>query len=491
MSTEHLDVVIVGAGLSGIGAACHLEDHCPNKTYAVLESRHALGGTWDLFRYPGIRSDSDMHTLGFSFKPWKARKSIADGPSIRDYMTETVADYGIEKSIRYHHALGRAEWSTANKRWTLDIEKTDTETGAKEMTQLSCGVLFMCSGYYNYERGHRPVFEGADDFKGQIIDPQFWPEDLDYKDKRVAVIGSGATAVTIVPSMADKAAHVTMVQRSPTYIVSRPAEDRIAIFLRKIMPEKWAYALTRFKNVQMQRFMYGKTRTNPKMVKDRLLGMVREELGAAYDIDKHFTPSYNPWDERLCLVPDGDLFESIRQGKASVVTDHIDCFTESGIQMQSGEKVEADIIVTATGLELKVLGGVEFVKDGETINFADTFSYKGMMYSEVPNLIQTFGYVNASWTLRADLTSEYVCRLLNEMDKQGAGICVPRLREEDRGMPEIPWIDGFTPGYMTRNMHLFPHQSDREPWRNTQNYTADKKMIRKAPLEDGVLSFEN
>jgi len=484
---DHLDVAIIGAGLSGIGAACHLEDRCPNKSYAILESRHALGGTWDLFRYPGIRSDSDMHTLGFSFKPWRAEKSIADGPVIRDYMVETVADYKIEDKIRYHHKLRSASWSSAEKRWTLTVERTDTN----ETIQISCGMLFMCSGYYNYERGYRPEFEGASDFEGQIIDPQFWPEDLDYKGKRVAVIGSGATAVTIVPSMCDEAEHVTMVQRSPTYIVSRPARDAIANFLRKILPEKWAYGITRFKNVQMQRFMYGRTRTHPEDVKNRLLGMVREELGPDYDVDKHFTPSYNPWDQRLCLVPDGDFFKMIRAGKASVVTDHIDSLTKSGIQMKSGEQVEADIIVTATGLELKVLGGVEFSMDGEPIDFSKTFTYKGMMYSGIPNLVQTFGYINASWTLRADLTSEYVCRLLNQMDATKTEVCVPRIKDEDRDMPELPWIDDFTPGYMQRMMHLFPHQSDRAPWRNTQNYTKDKKMIRSAPIEDGSICFEN
>jgi monooxygenase len=484
---DHLDVVIVGAGISGIGAACHMEDHCPGKSYALLESRQALGGTWDLFRYPGIRSDSDMHTLGFSFKPWRAAKSIADGASIRDYLHEAVDEYEIEKKIRYNQALRRASWSTADKRWTLEIEQTDTKT----TQQLSCGLLFMCSGYYNYDRGYRPDFEGAEDFKGQIVDPQFWPEDLDYADKRIAVIGSGATAMTIVPSIADTAAHVTMVQRSPTYVVSRPDQDAIANFLRKIMPAKWAYAITRFKNVQLQRFMYNRTRSNPQPIKARLLKMVQDELGEDYDVEKHFTPKYNPWDQRLCLVPNGDIFKSIREGKASVVTDHIDRFTESGIQLESGDKVEADIIVTATGLEMKVLGGVEFEMDGEAIDFADTFTYKGMMYSGVPNLVQTFGYVNASWTLRADLNSEFVCRVLNLMDKKQAKVFIPRMREEDRDMPELPWVGDFTPNYINRVMHLFPHQSDRDPWRNTQNYTLDKKIIRHAPLEDGVLTFES
>ena len=486
---EHLDVVIVGAGLSGIGAACHLEDHCPNKTYTLLESRAALGGTWDLFRYPGIRSDSDMHTLGYRFKPWREKKAIADGSSIRNYMNETVSEYGIEKHIRYHQKLRTASWSSDDSRWTLEIEQTQPNSEGREVVQLTCNFLFMCSGYYNYARGHRPIFEGAERFAGQILDPQFWPEDLDYAGKRVAVIGSGATAVTIVPSMAEQAAHVTMVQRSPTYVVSRPAEDRIANTLRRFLPGKWAYALTRFKNVTLQRFLYGRTRTQPEKVKELILRRVQDALGPDYDVETHFTPSYNPWDQRLCLVPDGDLFEAIKSGRASVVTDHIDSFTESGIQLQSGEKVEADIIVTATGLELEVLGGVQFSVDGKPVDFADTWTYKGMMYSGIPNLVQTFGYINASWTLRADLTSEYVCRLLNRMDELGVDQCVPRLRPEDSGMPARPWIDDFTPGYMQRMMHLFPKQGDRGPWRNTQNYTADKKMIRKAPLEDGALHF--
>jgi cation diffusion facilitator CzcD-associated flavoprotein CzcO len=483
---ETLDVVIVGAGLSGIGAACHLEDRCPGRTYTLLESRDALGGTWDLFRYPGIRSDSDMHTLGYQFKPWKARKSIADGPSIRAYVEEAATDYGVQQHIRYRHQLRKAAWSSAQNLWILEIERP--EEG--DTLQLGCRFLLMCSGYYDYERGYRPEFEGLDDYEGRVVDPQFWPEDLDYEGKRVAVIGSGATAMTIVPNMADQAAHVTMVQRSPTYVVSRPEEDRLANTLRKILPEKWAYALTRFKNVQLQRFVYARTRSQPREVRDRLLGMVRAELGADYDIDTHFTPRYDPWDQRLCLIPDGDLFEGIREGRVSVVTEQLARFTKSGLQMESGREIDADVVVTATGLELKLLGGVEFELDGAPIDFAKTWTYKGMMYSDVPNLVQTFGYINASWTLRADLTSEYVCRLLEQMESLGAEVCVPRLRSEDQGMPERPWIENFTSGYMQRSMHLMPRQGDHDPWRNTQNYAADKKMIRKAPLEDGVLQFE-
>jgi cation diffusion facilitator CzcD-associated flavoprotein CzcO len=484
---EHLDVVIVGAGLSGIGAAVHLQERCPGKSYAILESRQALGGTWDLFRYPGIRSDSDMHTLGYRFKPWVAEKAIADGPAIREYMNETVDEYRIRDRIRYEHALESAAWSSDDARWTLTIRRKDRG----DTFALSCNFLSMCSGYYSFEKGYLPEFEGIEDFRGQLVHPQFWPEDLDYAGRRVAVIGSGATAMTLVPSIAKDAAHVTMIQRSPTYVVSRPAKDRIANLLRKILPAKLAYRLTRFKNVQLQRFFYGRTRTAPEKVKALLLKRVRDVLPADYDVETHFTPSYNPWDQRLCLVPDGDLFDVINSGKASVVTDHIDCFTESGIQLESGEKVEADIIVTATGLRLEVMGGVRFSVDGDPVDFAKTYTYKGMMFSGIPNLVQTFGYINASWTLRADLTAEFVCRLLNRMDELGMAQCTPLLRAEDHPMAEKPWIDDFSPGYMQRVMHLFPKQGDRAPWLNTQNYTLDKKMIRNAPLEDGALVFSH
>ncbi len=486
---EHFDVVIVGAGLSGVGAACQLETRCSGKRYVLLESREALGGTWDLFRYPGIRSDSDMYTLGYRFKPWKARKAIADGPAIRAYVEETAREYEVAQHIRYRHTLREARWSSDTARWTLEIEHAnpDAADAAPETVQISCGFLSMCAGYYSYAHPHRPHFEGAESFRGEIVHPQLWPEDLDYAGKRVAVIGSGATAVTLVPAMAETAAHVTMVQRSPTYVVSRPGEDVIARRLQRFLPEGLAYRLVRAKNIQLQRLLYSRTRTNPEWVRRKLLDAVREKLGPDYDVEKHFTPRYDPWDQRLCLVPDDDLFDAIKSGRASVVTDRIERFTESGIELESGEKLEADVIVTATGLELEVLGGARFSVDGEPVDFAQTWTYKGMMFSDVPNLVQTFGYINASWTLRADLTAEFVCRLLALMDERGAHAATPRLRPEERDMPARPWIDDFTPNYMQRAMHLFPKQGDRLPWLNTQNHARDKKMIRKAPLEDGAL----
>ncbi|MFU8814721.1 MAG: flavin-containing monooxygenase [Pseudomonadales bacterium] len=484
---SHVDVVIVGAGLSGIGAAYHLQDNCPDRSFVILEGRGAIGGTWDLFRYPGIRSDSDMHTLGYSFKPWREAKAIADGPSIRQYVHDTAVDNGIVEHIRFKHLVRSASWSTDDACWRVQAERVDDG----EPVVFTCNFLFMCGGYYNYDKGYTPEFAGADEFQGTVVHPQHWPEDLDYAGKRVVVIGSGATAMTLVPAMAERGARVTMVQRSPTYVVSRLDEDAIANKLRALLPEKWAYALTRWKNVQLQRFFYRRTRVAPEKVKQLLLRGVRRHLGPDYDVDTHFTPRYAPWDQRLCLVPNADLFEAIKSGQASVVTDHIARFTASGLLLESGEELQADIIVTATGLNMEVLSGVTFEVDGAAVSFPDTYAYKGMMFSGVPNLVQTFGYINASWTLRADLTSEYVCRLLNHMRATGMRQCTPRLREQDQNMKALPWIDGFSAGYMQRVMHLFPKQGDRDPWRNTQNYAEDKKMIRHAPLEDGALVFSN
>ena len=481
----HFDVVIVGAGLSGIGAAYHLQTQCPGRSYAILESRDAVGGTWDLYRYPGIRSDSDMHTLGYGFKPWRARKSIADGPSILSYVNETADENDIRKHILFGRQLVAARWSSEHARWELEVQRSD----GGDAEPITCNLLSMCSGYYSYEEPHRPPFPGEEDFAGPLFHPQLWPEGLDYAGKRVVVIGSGATAMTLVPAMTDQAAHVTMLQRSPTYVVSRPDEDRLNTLLRRFLPESWAYAITRWKNVQLQRRLYQRTRTHPEKIKDFLLKRVRKQLGDDFDVEKHFTPSYDPWDQRLCLIPNDDLFDALKNGSASVVTDHIERITESGIQLKSGEFLEADIIISATGLTLKLLGGVAFSVDGKPVDFAETFTYKGMMYSGVPNLIQTFGYINASWTLRADITAEYTCRLLNRMQETGTEICVARLRDEDRDMPVRPWIDGFSAGYMQREMHRFPKQGNA-PWQNTQNYTADKAMIRHAALEDGALRFE-
>lgn len=485
MTSEHVDVVVVGAGLSGIGAGYHLQTMSPDRSYVILEGRDSLGGTWDLFKYPGVRSDSDMHTLGFSFKPWTEAKSIADGPSILKYLKQTVSQFGIDKHIRYGQLVTKAQWSTDNAQWT--VTSTNKATGATNT--YTCSFLFMCSGYYSYKKGHTPEFVGRERFKGTIVHPQEWPTDLDYTGKRVVVIGSGATAVTIVPSMADKAQHVTMLQRSPTYMVSRPDHDVLANRMRKVLPPKMAYNLTRFKNTWRQQLVYNKTRTDPNKVKQLLLGGIQLELGADYDIAKHFTPNYNPWDQRLCLVPNGDFFKAMREGKASVVTDHIASFTETGIQLASGEHLEADIIVTATGLELVTLGEMDFFVDGNQVDFAKTWTYKGFAYSDIPNLASTFGYINASWTLRSDLTAEYVCRLLNHMRKKGVVQCTPRLREQDRNMKERPWIDGFSSGYMQRMMHRMPRQGDHEPWINPQNYRRDKKMFKHSPIDDGVMQF--
>ncbi len=483
---NHFDVVIVGAGLSGIGAAYHLQHKCAEKTFAILEGRKVIGGTWDLFRYPGVRSDSDMHTLGYNFKPWLEAKAIADGPSILKYVNETAVENDIRKSIRFKHLVKSASWSSTTATWTVQAELIDTG----DVIEFVCNFLYLCGGYYRYDEGYTPEFKGADTFAGRTVHPQFWPEDLEYSGKKVVVVGSGATAMTLVPAMAANGAKVTMLQRSPTYVVSRPAEDKIANALRKLLPEAWAYALTRFKNVKLGNFFYNRTRSHPEKVKTKFLDMVRKAL-PGYDVDTHFTPRYNPWDQRLCLIPDDDLYNVIKDGSATIVTDTIDTFTEKGIKLQSGAELEADIIVTATGLKLSVVSGLKISVDGEDIDFAETVSYKGMMFSDVPNMVQTFGYINASWTLRADIIAEYACRLLNRMDETGRQQCTPRLREEDKDMNLLPWIQNFSSGYMQRMMHLLPKQGDNGPWKNTQNYALDKKLIRSGELEDGALQFSN
>jgi len=483
-SPEHLDVLIVGAGLSGIGAAWHLQDRLPGKSYAILEAREDLGGTWDLFRYPGIRSDSDMHTLGYRFRPWTASKSITDGDSILDYVRRTASDHGIDERIRFGQRVVAANWSSADSRWTVDVERV----GTGETDRLTCDFLWACSGYYRYDEGYTPEFEGIDRFPGPVVHPQHWPEDLDYEGKRVVVIGSGATAVTLVPAMAEKAAHVTMLQRSPTYIASLPAEDAIANGLRRVLPDRAAYAIVRWKNVLIQSAFFHLSRRRPEAVKRFIRKGVERALPPDYDVDKHFKPRYNPWDQRLCLVPDGDLFRALSKGSASVVTDKIAGFTERGIELESGEELEADVIVTATGLNLLFLGGVELAVDGEQPDIPRTMTYKGMMLSGVPNFAFTVGYTNASWTLKADLTSEYVCRLLAHMGAHGYRKCVPEIN--DPSVVEQPLLD-FTSGYVLRSLDRFPKQGSREPWKLRQNYVFDIRTIRRGPIDDGTMQFSS
>jgi cation diffusion facilitator CzcD-associated flavoprotein CzcO len=479
--TEQFDVIIVGAGLSGVGAAYHLQKNCPDRSFAILEARDAIGGTWDLFRYPGIRSDSDMHTLGYDFRPWTKAKAIADGPSIREYIQDTAQEYGIDRHIRFGQRVKSAAWSTEDAAWTLEVEQ------GGERRQVRCNFLYMCSGYYDYAKGHAPSFAGTDRFAGRIVHPQFWPADLDYADKRVVVIGSGATAVTLVPEMAKQAAHVTMLQRSPTYVVSRPAEDGLANRLRRMLPSKAAYGVTRWKNVLFGMLFYNLARKRPERTKERLLGMVREHLGADYDVQTHFTPRYNPWDQRLCLVPDADLFDAIKRGDASVETDTIDTFTEGGIRLASGKEIAADVVVTATGLELVLMGGATFSIDGKPARLADSLQYKGMMFSDVPNLAFTFGYTNASWTLKADLVARYVCRLLNAMRRKGVRQATPRTG--DAAIVPQPFAD-FSSGYIQRAIDNLPRQGDRKPWRLNQNYALDVIALRFGSIEN-AMEFSN
>jgi len=478
---DHFDVLVVGAGLSGISAGVHLRTMCPQKTFAILESRDAIGGTWDLFRYPGIRSDSDMHTLGYSFRPWKEEKAIADGPSILEYVRSTAKDYGIDREIRFGHRVVRAAFSSDTARWTVEVAKKDGET-----QKLSCQFLFVCSGYYDYEEGYTPKFPGIERFGGRVVHPQKWTPDVDYAGKRVIVIGSGATAVTLVPALAEKAAHVTMLQRSPTYIVSRPAVDAIATRLRKRLPEKVAYGLTRWKNVAIALAFYQVCRKFPARAKKAMVGEVKKALGQTVDVATHFTPTYNPWDQRVCLVPDGDLFEPLRSGKAEVVTDQIETFTEKGILLRSGRTLEADLVVTATGLKLLFIGGMKLTVDGREVEPSKAMNYKGAMLSDVPNLAVTFGYTNASWTLKCDLTCELVCRLLTLMDQKGYRICVPRLTDPE--VQEEPLLD-FSSGYVQRALSELPKQGSKAPWRVHQNYALDLMTLRHGPLEDGVLEL--
>jgi cation diffusion facilitator CzcD-associated flavoprotein CzcO len=482
-SVEHFDVLIVGAGLSGIGAAWHLQKECPGKSYAILEGREASGGTWDLFRYPGIRSDSDMYTLGYRFRPWKDAKAIADGPSILSYIREVASDHGIDAKIRYRHRVVAAAWSTQEARWTVEAECGPD--GAHR--RFTCSFLWMCSGYYSYQGGYLPDFSGIDRFKGRIVHPQKWTDDIDYAGKRVVVIGSGATAVTLVPALADSgAAHVTMLQRSPTYMAMRPSKDPFATRMRERLPLELAYALTRWRNVLFGMYFYQLCKRRPERVKALLLGGVRKALGPDYDVGTHFTPRYNPWDQRLCLVPDADFFRAIRQGKVSVVTDHIETFTETGLRLKSGAELPADLVVTATGLVLVPLGGMKLQVDGRPVEPSRTFIYKGMMYSDVPNLASVFGYTNASWTLKADLVSEYVCRLLNLMDRKGYRYCMPR--NGDPTLKEEPWVT-FSSGYIQRALEHQPKQGSKRPWKLYQNYALDLLSLRFGALRDRAMTF--
>jgi monooxygenase len=484
LEPEHVDVLIVGAGLSGIGAGYHLQANCPGRSYAILEARDCIGGTWDLFRYPGIRSDSDMYTLGYNFKPWREAKAIADGPSILNYVRQTASENGIDGKIRFHHRVVRAEWSSESARWTVQAERSDT----LETVFLSCNFLLMCSGYYRYDEGYTPELPGIERFGGRIVHPQHWSEDIDYEGKRAIVIGSGATAVTLVPAMAERTAHVTMLQRSPSYVISLPAEDQIANLLRRILPSKWAYSIVRWKNVLLTMLSFQLSRRRPALVKWMLRRGQEKRLPPDFDIATHFKPTYGPWDQRLCLVPDGDLFEALSAGRASIVTDQIETFTETGIRLASGAELEADLIVTATGLNLLALGGMELAVDGREVDVSETMSYKGMMLSGVPNLAMAFGYTNASWTLKADLTCEYVCRLLNHMDARGYRECRPR--ERDPSMPELPFID-FSSSYVARSIDRFPKQGARAPWRLYQNYALDILSLRLGSIDDEAMEFSH
>jgi len=477
---QHYDVLIVGAGLSGIGAGYHLQTMCPGKRYAILEGRPRLGGTWDLFRYPGIRSDSDMHTLGYSFRPWTQKKAIADGPSILEYVKDTAEEYGIDRHIQFNTKVVSARWSSQDARWTVTVSRDDTTE------EMSCNFLFMCSGYYDYEAGYTPHFEGRDDYDGRIVHPQHWTDDIDYAGKNVVVIGSGATAVTLVPSMAGTAKHVTMLQRTPTYIVSRPDEDKVANALHRKLPTKVAYGITRWKNVAMGQAFFRLCQSAPGAMKKLILHGVRKELGERYDVETHFSPPYGPWDQRLCLVPNSDLFEAIRKEQASVVTGHIERFVPEGVLLKDGSTIPADLIVTATGLRVQALGGVDVTIDGEPLNLSQRMSYKAMMFSDVPNMAMCFGYTNASWTLKADLTSHYVCRLVNHMDQHGYKACTPRNTDETVQPQRFLELQA---GYIERAASVLPKSGSKVPWKLKQNYLFDRLMLRHGKVDDGVMEF--
>ena len=480
---KKIDVLVVGAGISGIGAGYHLQKKCPETSFLILEGRENIGGTWDLFKYPGIRSDSDMYTLGYNFKPWKEQKAIADAPSILKYLNETVEEFNLKSKIRFGKYVKKARWSSDSNQWTVDIE--DKKTG--KFSQILCSFIFMCSGYYSYKEGYTPHFEGKENFKGDIIHPQKWDTSFDYSNKKIVVIGSGATAVTIVPEMAKTAKHVTMLQRSPTYVVAAPEKDNLANKLRRYLPLKFTYWLIRWRNILRQQYYFRLCKKYPKGVKNAIIREVKKKLGNDFDVKTHFTPKYNPWDQRMCLVPDGDLFEQINQGKASVVTDHIKNFTENGLLLKSGKELKADVIITATGLNLEMLSTVEFFIDKKSVDISKTVTYKGMMYSGIPNLASTFGYTNASWTLGADLTSEYVCRVINHMKRNNYDVVCPK---PNIGIEADPDYLNLTSGYIKRSINIFPKQGKKAPWRNNQNYLIDIFQMKYGRIDDGEISFE-
>jgi len=484
MTTQHQDVIIIGAGLSGIGAACHLKRKCPDKRVAILERRQAVGGTWDLFRYPGIRSDSDMYTFGFNFKPWLSPRVLADGHLIKQYVSEAAEEYGVDKDIRFGRKVVSASWSSQDKLWTVT---TSDEQGGNVET-WTARFLLGCSGYYNYDQGFRPQFPGEEDFQGQIVHPQFWPENFDYSGKRVVIIGSGATAITLVPNMTDKAEHVTMLQRSPTYILSVPAVDPLSRALQATLPAKLAYKMNRARNIGIQRLIFQTARTKPEVVRRFILAMAKRQLrGSNVDI-RHFSPSYAPWDQRLCVVPNGDLFKVLRQGKASIETDHIERFTQDGILLKSGKELKADIIITATGLDIQIMGGVAVTVDGQPVKVGDKLTYKGVLLEDVPNAAMVFGYTNASWTLKADIASEYFCRLIRHMDKKGYQVF--KVRGDSSQHTPDTVFGGLSSGYVRRAADRLPRQGKDAPWRVTQDYMADIPMLRYSSMEDDVLEFD-
>jgi len=481
---EHLDVLIVGAGISGIAAAVHLRKECPDRRLAILEGRDALGGTWDLFRYPGVRSDSDMFTLGFSFRPWTDPQGIADGAAILQYLTDTAREHGLDEVIRFGLVVQRASWSSRTARWSVEVERRATG----ETVRLSCGFLYSCTGYYDYSKGYCPEFDGKERFSGHVVHPQRWTPDIDCAGKRVVVIGSGATAMTLVPALAQTAAHVTLLQRSPSYVLPVPVRDRLVARLRRVLPARSAARIVRWRNILLGLYFFHFCRSSPERARKYLMGLARRKLGPDYDVETHFRPRYDPWVQRLCIAPGGDIFKTIASGRASVVTDHVETFTETGLSLRSGMQLDADVIVTATGLELQLMGNVTLVVDGAEVDASRSMSYRGMMFSGIPNLASSFGYANASWTLRSELIARYVCRLLNYMKRKSYQQCRPRLPSKPG--PRRPFVD-FSSGYVRRGIDRMPAQGNRSPWLVSQNYLWDRLSLRWAGFADGSLEFSS